>query len=127
MNWLWFGIGYFISVIFTIIFNAIIYLYRVYRIAGKENHCNYCEASVLELEAMYCPKCGRRLTLHRENPNFKEENGIYFDEEGFHGHNEIVFERAYERKNSVFVESKKEGLTKVLVDEQVPEKIVNNE
>lgn len=67
MNWLWFTIGYFLSVIFSIVFYWIVYLYQVYRIVDKENHCNYCECSVLELDAKYCPRCGRQLTLHKEN------------------------------------------------------------
>ena len=90
MNWLCFVIGFFISVIFCVIFNVIVYLYNVYKIVDKENHCNYCESSVLELDAKYCPRCGRRLTLHRDNPNFKEKFGLERENQIEMNHDENV-------------------------------------
>ena len=35
-------------------------------------HCNHCERSIREEDAKYCAFCGRRLTLHRDNPLYKE-------------------------------------------------------
>ena len=99
MFWLNFLLGFLIAVIFYILIFKFIWLYQVYRIYDKENHCNYCKSSVLELDAKYCPRCGRRLTLHEENPLFNSrEEGVerenqleyyddgqisgYFDENG---------------------------------------------
>ena len=96
MNWLWFIIGYFLSVIFSIIFYWIVYLYQVYRIVDKENHCNYCECSVLELDAKYCPRCGRLLTLHRDNPEYKirvatDGKPNYIDEQALERENQLEY------------------------------------
>ena len=93
---IWFNLllGFLISLVFYIIIFIVIWLYQVRRIYDKENHCNYCKSSVLELDAKYCPLCGRRLTLHEENPLFNSlEEGLerenqleYYDDEQISGY-----------------------------------------
>ena len=45
------------------------------------NHCNDMYIDGLEIMFKYCPLCGRKLTLHKSHPNYKELYGCTFEEE----------------------------------------------
>jgi len=61
--------------LFKYLFLFIKGVYLMKKNRKDEHHCNYCEQSFIyfdEIKYKYCPYCGKRLTLHKDNPNFIE-------------------------------------------------------
>lgn len=50
----------------------------------EEHCCNHCEIAYndeFSIMFKYCPLCGRKLTLHKAHPDYKELYGCTFEEE----------------------------------------------
>lgn len=50
----------------------------------EEHCCNHCDISYndgLSIMFKYCPLCGRKLTLHKDHPDYEELYGFTFEEE----------------------------------------------
>ena len=54
----------------------------------EEHVCNYCEMQYtlydFDILFKYCPFCGRKLTLHKDHPDYVEYYGCSFEEKQEH-------------------------------------------
>ncbi|MBQ8291887.1 MAG: hypothetical protein IJX88_05230 [Clostridia bacterium] len=65
-----------VGVIIGLLFPKVKSLYMIGKYCKGVHHCNVCEVSFLESEElnyMYCPFCGRKLTLYKDDARYTNQ------------------------------------------------------